>query len=379
MATTVEQKRTTDDHEVAEDDVLNALRRIIDPDLHRDIVQLGFVKHLRVCGGGVAFDIELTTPACPVKAQMESQAREFVGALPGVSQVNVTMTSQVRSHFTEDREYLASVKNVIAVASGKGGVGKSTVAANLALALAKTGAAVGLMDADVYGPSVPIMMGVSERPEVSVDQKILPLENHGLKLMSIGFLADDRAPIIWRGPMVGKLLQQFMSDVAWGDLDYLVMDLPPGTGDAQLTLCQTATLSGAVIVTTPQEVALEDVTRAIRMFEKVNVPVLGIVENMSYYVCSHCGHREEVFLHGGGQRAAETLGVPFLGEIPLDPQICLGGDNGVPIVAGNPESPQTAAFFEIAGRVAASLSTLAMEESQGGGDSRGEPLLRIVS
>lgn len=379
MATTVEQKRTTDDHEVAEDDVLNALRRIIDPDLHRDIVQLGFVKHLRVCGGVVAFDIELTTPACPVKAQMESQAREFVGALPGVSQVNVTMTSQVRSHFTEDREYLASVKNVIAVASGKGGVGKSTVAANVALALAKTGAAVGLMDADVYGPSVPIMMGVSERPEVSVDQKILPLENHGLKLMSIGFLADDRAPIIWRGPMVGKLLQQFMSDVAWGDLDYLVMDLPPGTGDAQLTLCQTATLSGAVIVTTPQEVALEDVTRAIRMFEKVNVPVLGIVENMSYYVCSHCGHRDEVFLHGGGQRAAETLGVPFLGEIPLDPQICLGGDNGVPIVVGNPESPQTAAFFGIAGRVAASLSTLAMEESQGGGDSRGEPLLRIVS
>lgn len=379
MATTVEQKRTTTDHEVAEDDVLKALGRIIDPDLHRDIVQLGFVKHLRVCGGVVAFNIELTTPACPVKAQMESQAREFVGALPGVSQVNVTMTSQVRSHFTEDREYLASVKNVIAVASGKGGVGKSTVAANLALALAKTGAAVGLMDADVYGPSVPIMMGVSERPEVSVDQKILPLENHGLKLMSIGFLADDRAPIIWRGPMVGKLLQQFMSDVAWGDLDYLVMDLPPGTGDAQLTLCQTATLSGAVIVTTPQEVALEDVTRAIRMFEKVNVPVLGIVENMSYYVCSHCGHRDEVFLHGGGQRAAETLEVPFLGEIPLDPQICLGGDNGVPIVVGNPESPQTAAFLEIAGRVAASLSTLAMEESQGGGDSRGEALLRIVS
>lgn len=373
----IDQKLESGDRAIGETDVLNALARIVDPDLHKNIVDLGFVQNLRVCGGVVAFDIQLTTPACPVKAQMEAQAKEFVGALPGVEQVNVKMTSEVRSRVTEQKEYLTTVKNVVAVASGKGGVGKSTVAANLALALAETGASVGLMDADVYGPSIPIMMGISERPEVSADQKIIPIERHGIKLMSIGFLADERAPIIWRGPMVGKLLQQFMSDVAWGELDYLIMDLPPGTGDAQLTLCQTATISGAVVVTTPQQVALEDVTRAINMFDKVNVPVLGIVENMSYYICSHCGTREEIFLHGGGQRAADQFGILFLGEVPLDPQICRGGDAGVPVVIGKPDSPQSNVFHEIAGSVAARLSTLAMENEASA--FRQDPLLRIVS
>ncbi len=313
------------------DAVLEALRGIEDPDLHRDIVSLGFVKNLTVAGGRVAFIIELTTPACPVKAEMEREARERVGALPGVASVEVEMTSQVRqSPAAAGAGILPGVRHMVAVASGKGGVGKSTVAVNLAAALAGTGARVGLLDADVYGPSIPIMMGLKTARPTMRDNRLVPLERYGIGMMSLGFLTDDETPVIWRGPMVAKLVQQFLSDVDWGELDYLVVDLPPGTGDAQLTLAQVAPLAGAVIVTTPQDVALEDVRRGVRMFEKVNVPVLGIVENMAYFVCPDCGARHEIFSHGGGAEAARRFEVPFLGEIPIDPAVREGGTPGFP-------------------------------------------------
>lgn len=353
---------------VVESDVLQALSKIIDPDLHRDIVALGFIKNVQITpdNGGVrvATTIELTTPACPVKKQMEDQARLYIGQLPGVSAVDVQMTAQVRQKLVETRNLIAGVKNTIAVASGKGGVGKSTVATNLALALADTGAAVGLMDADVYGPSIPIMLGAYERPMMAPDQKIQPIERQGIKLMSIGFIAGENTPVIWRGPMVGKLVQEFLGNVAWGELDYLVIDMPPGTGDAQLTLMQSAPLSGGVIVTTPQQVALEDVTRGIKMFqnERLNVPILGLIENMSFFICPQCNHREHIFLSGGGKRAADKYGIKFLGEIPLDASICEAGDAGVPIVRRAPDSPIAQAFREAAGQVAAELSRLTMLE-----------------
>ena len=341
--------------------VLDALRHVQDPDLHRDIVDLGFVKDLRVDGGKVAFTIELTTPACPVKEKMESQARELVSAVPGVRQVDVRMTAQVRAMGSGTAPELTGVKNLIAVASGKGGVGKSTVAANLALALVREGARVGLLDADIYGPSIPIMMGARDAQPRMQDDRIVPIEAHGLRLMSIGFLAGPEAPVVWRGPMVHKMVSQFLGGVAWGELDYLVIDLPPGTGDAQLTLTQSAPLSGAVIVTTPQDVALEDVYRGVRMFEQVKVPILGIVENMSYFACSHCGQREEIFAHGGGRRAAEKYKVPFLGEIPIVSAIRAAGDNGLPIVAAEPQSPAAEAFRAVARATAAQLATRAFQ------------------
>ena len=339
--------------------VLNALKVIQDPDLRRDIVSLGFVKDLQIDGGKVSFKIELTTPACPVKEQFEAQAREVVGALDGVDEVEVTMTADTSRREVQIQNLIPGIGHCIAVASGKGGVGKSTVAANLALALAAEGAKVGLMDADIYGPSQPIMFGTRERPMVSDERKLIPIERYGIKLMSIGFIADDRTPVIWRGPLVGKMVQEFLANVTWGELDYLVVDLPPGTGDAQLTLVQSAPLSGALIVTTPQEVALEDVVRAMRMFETVEVPILGLVENMSYFVCEH-GTRYNIFSHGGGRRAAEDLGIPFVGEIPLDSSICTGGDEGEPVMLRDPDSPVGKAFREMARQVAANASVAAM-------------------
>ncbi len=349
--------------------VLEALSAVNDPDLNRDIVSLGFVRNLRVEGSTVTFDIELTTPACPVKDRMEAEARELVGALPGVSDVKVTMTSRVRpSPAARADQVLPGVRHTIAVASGKGGVGKSTVAVNLAAALARTGAKVGLLDADVYGPSIPIMLGLkTARPSVK-DQKLVPIERYGIHMMSVGFIAGEETPVIWRGPLVGKLVQQFLTDVDWGELDYLVVDLPPGTGDAQLTLTQAAPLAGAVIVTTPQDVALEDVQRGVRMFEKVNVPVLGIIENMAYFACPDCGSRHEIFSHGGGARAAQRFEVPFLGEIPIEPSIRRGGDEGVPVVVGEPDSAQAAAFQAVAGELARQLSIQAFPEEGGSSD-----------
>jgi len=361
--------------EVTQDAVLRALSHVIDPDLHKNIVELGFVQNLKIEGGTVSFDVELTTPACPVKEQMKSACEDLVGGLPGVEKVVVNMTAQTRSappqmRPPEIRNLIPGIKNAIAVASGKGGVGKSTTAVNLALALAETGASVGLMDADVYGPSIPIMLGVpdSEQPEVLIrdgQQRIVPIERFGIKLISIGFLTEKENPIVWRGPMVGKMVQQFLGAVEWGELDYLVIDLPPGTGDTQLTLIQSAPLAGAVIVTTPEAVASEDVLRAGRMFEKMaqsglGVPILGIVENMSWFE-TPSGERINLFGEGGGARAAAAFDVPLLGQIPRHLDITRGGDAGTPIFVAEPQSPLANSYREIAGGVARRVATLAMK------------------
>lgn len=337
--------------------VRDALRVVRDPDLHRDIVTLNFVKDIAVEGSAVRVNIELTTPACPVREELKSAAERAIrDAIPGVGEISVQMTSQVTQHQRpRQAEVLPQVKNTIAVASGKGGVGKSTVSVNLAVALASEGARVGLVDADVYGPSIPLMMGIQGRPAVH-NQKLVPMENWGVKVMSIGFLVDPMQAVIWRGPMASGAVKQFMTDVEWGELDYLVFDLPPGTGDIQLTLVQTIPLTGAVVVTTPQDISLADARKGYVMFEKVNVPVLGVIENMSYYVCGHCGHREEIFDNGGGRRAAEELGVPFLGEIPLFTSIRVSGDSGRPVVLDEQAGGPGESIRRIARNMAAQVS-----------------------
>jgi len=322
------------------------------------VVSLGFIKEIKIDGRKVSFKLELTTPACPLKAQLKAASEEAVKRVEGVTEVNVDVTSKVASHRVEEKgNILPGVRNIVAVSSGKGGVGKSTVSVNLAVALAKTGARVGLLDTDVYGPSIPIMMGVSNKPEIK-EQKMVPILKYGVHLMSLGFLVPDDQAIIWRGPMVMKAVEQLLTDVHWGELDYMLIDLPPGTGDVQLTLVQKVPLSGAVIVTTPQDVALLDVVRGISMFKKVNVPILGIVENMSFFQCPHCGERTDIFSHGGGEAEAKRQGVPFLGEIPLDPKVRAGGDSGAPIVVENIKSPQSKIFMEMAGKLAAKISSL---------------------
>jgi ATP-binding protein involved in chromosome partitioning len=340
--------------------VLQALRVVRDPDLGRDIVTLGFVKNVRIWEGNVAVDLELTTPACPVKDRLQSEAVQALKGLPGVTEATVTLTAQVRrSQAAPAQGGLKDVKNIIAVASGKGGVGKSTVAVNLAIALSRAGAKVGLMDADVYGPSVPIMLAGLGRPETR-DNKLVPLERYGVKFMSMGLLTEDRSPVIWRGPMASKLIQQFLADVEWGDLDYLLIDLPPGTGDVQLTLTQAAPLTGAVLVTTPQEVAVGITVRGLKMFQQVQVPVLGIVENMSYFFCPHCEERTEVFRHGGGERASRELGLRFLGAVPLDPKLVLASDLGRPVVGvdAGEQPPSAEAFNRISRELAAQVSII---------------------
>ncbi|HVZ79554.1 MAG TPA: iron-sulfur cluster carrier protein ApbC [bacterium] len=342
--------------------ILDALRVIKDPDLHQDIVSLGFIKNLAIENGKVRFDIELTTPACPVKDQFKTQAEAEVKKLSGVSAVEVKMTSNVRQASTGIQNLnMPSVKNLIAVASGKGGVGKSTVSANLALALAKTGAKVGLMDADVYGPSIPRMLGVmGQQPATDpLTKKMVPFEKHGIKFMSVGMLqADSDTALIWRGPMASKLIQQFLGGVEWGELDYLLIDLPPGTGDIQLTLTQSAPLAGAVIVTTPQDVARTITQKGLRMFQQVQVPIIGIVENMSGFVCEHCHEVTPIFKKGGGKKMAEEVVVPFLGELPLEPTIAADGDYGVPTVAAHPDSPSGKAYALIARQMASQLSII---------------------
>jgi ATP-binding protein involved in chromosome partitioning len=347
---------------VREEAVLEALRGVKDPDLHKDIVSLGFVKNVKIDGGAVALDIELTTPACPVKDRMREEASALLSAIAGVTTVSVNMTSAVRKAGPTPLEGgMKFVKNAVAIASGKGGVGKSTISTNLALALARAGAKVGLMDADVYGPSVPVMMGGTERPDTSGEggNMIRPVERHGIKFISMGLFTGKDTPVIWRGPMATKLIQQFLGQVDWGELDYLLIDLPPGTGDVQLTLTQTAPLVGAVIVTTPQDVAVGVTMRGLRMFEQVHVPILGIVENMSTFVCTHCGKPSEIFRKGGGRRAAEEFGFPFLGEVPLDAAIAAAGDAGRPVVADDTIAAGVSsarALTEIAGRLAQEIS-----------------------
>ncbi len=342
---------------LTESNVLTSLRAVKDPDLHRDIVTLGFVQNLTIKGGDVAFDLVLTTPSCPVRDQFVVDCeRALRSTIDGVKKVDVRLSSSVVGHVNAQKEaILPGVKNTIAVASGKGGVGKSTVAVNLAVSLAMDGAKVGLVDADVYGPSIPTMFAVNERPKVA-NNKLHPIEKYGVKIMSIGFLVDPMQAVIWRGPMASGAVKQFMGDVTWGELDYLIFDLPPGTGDIQLTIAQTIPLTGAVIVTTPQDVALADARKGLVMFNKLNVPVLGIIENMAYFACTHCGQRENIFDNGGGKRTATELNVPFLGEIPIHTGIRVGGDSGDPVVRSQPDSPHAGVIRSIARNLAAQVS-----------------------
>jgi ATP-binding protein involved in chromosome partitioning len=348
--------------QISEQSVLDALRQIQDPDLHKDIVTLGFIRDLKIAGGEVSFRIVLTTPACPVKEQMEGAARELVGALPGVTKVNVTMDAEVpKGRGFGEKISVEGVRNIIAVSSGKGGVGKSTVAVNIAVSLALDGARVGLMDADVYGPNVPLMLGAaSARPEVE-GNKLVPIEAYGVRLMSMALLQPGDKPMIVRGPILHGLVKQFLTDVLWGELDYLIVDMPPGTGDVQLSLAQLVPVQGAVLVTTPQEVAVMDVRRALRMFETVAVPVLGVVENMSYFVAPDTGNRYNIFGEGGGEKLAEQYGVPFLGAVPLGMEVREGGDKGVPVTISQPDSPQSQAFRRVAEEVARQVSIEAMK------------------
>ncbi len=355
---------------LTEASVVDALRTVQEPELGRDIVSLNMVRDLRIDGTTVAFQIELTTPACPLKDEIERNARAVL-LDAGAREVSVTWTSNVRRAApAQPQQLIPGVRNVIAVASGKGGVGKSTVAVNLAVALANDGASVGLLDADITGPNVPLMLGLDGQPGKSDDNKIVPLSRHGVKAISIQFFVPQGQPIIWRGPLVGGAITQFLRDVDWGELDYLVVDLPPGTSDAQLTLAQAVPISGAVLVTTPQEVSLLDVDKALAMFKRMSVPVLGIVENMTALVCPHCGESIELFGRGGGERFARDHGLELLGGIPLDVTVRQGGDVGVPAVAQREPGPAARAMTEIARTVAARMSVRAAEGA-------GQPVLTV--
>lgn len=336
---------------------LDALRTVMDPELHRDLVSLGMVKDLAVDGDRVRLKVELTTPACPLK---DTIGRDVEAALraAGFKRVEIAWGAQVRSApGASQGELTPGVKNIVLVGAGKGGVGKSTVAVNIAVALARLGAQVGILDADVYGPSVPILTGITGKPVSSDGQRLDPFTAHGIKAMSIGFLVEPDQALVWRGPMVTGALIQLLRDVRWGELDYLILDLPPGTGDVPLTLAQNVRAAGVVLVSTPQDVALADVIRAKLMFDKVSIPVLGLVENMSSFICPHCQKETAIFDKGGARLAAEKMGIRFLGEVPIDLAIREGGDRGLPVVAGQPESPQAQAFFTLARNVAGAVST----------------------
>lgn len=332
--------------------VLEALRNVKYPGFSRDIVSFGFVKDVAVGGGNVSLRLSMTTTSAEAGELIRAECDAALRALPGVTAVTIAVeTGQAPVNLagaqTARPELLPDTRFMVAVASGKGGVGKSTVAGNLAIALRQLGYTVGLLDCDIYGPSQQMMMGIDEKPFLNEEEKIVPIEKYGVRVMSIGFLMDADTPVIWRGPMIYKAIEQFLGDVAWGTQDFLIVDLPPGTGDAQLTLTQKVALSGAVIVTTPQDVALIDARKGLAMFQKVNVPLIGLIENMSGYECPKCGHVEPIFKMGGGEKTALQLGVPFLGRIPLDPRIALSGDAGMPIVAADPDSPSTKAFLDL--------------------------------
>jgi ATP-binding protein involved in chromosome partitioning len=341
-------------------EVLDALRQVKDPDLHRDIVALNFVKNVQVNGSKVSFTVELTTPACPVKDLLKQQCEEAVAALPGVESVEVEMSAQVRERNAQPADLIPGVKHCIAIASGKGGVGKSTVSVNLAIALSQTGAKVGLMDADVYGPSIPMMMGCQGEQPFTRDSKILPIQRFGISMMSLGFLLQEGQAVLWRGPMVAGTVKQLLEDVAWGDLDYLLVDLPPGTGDAPMSLAQLAPLSGVVLVTTPHHVAANIAGKSIQLFRRLNAPILGVVENMAGFICPHCNEVTKIFAGLTGAELARQYEVPFLGSIPLDPCVSQSSDDGVPALIANPQHLYASAFREIAGQLAAQTSIAAL-------------------
>jgi ATP-binding protein involved in chromosome partitioning len=349
--------------ELTQDAILAALSTVNEPELHRDLVSLHMIHDMEIQQGKVRFTILLTTPACPLRARIENEARAAVMRVPGVSAVEISMDSNVPSDGKPRGLLQLPVKNAVAIASGKGGVGKSTVAVNVAVALARCGARVGLLDADIYGPNVPTMMGVTHLPQPQ-ENKLIPAEAYGVKMMSIGFLVKPGQPLIWRGPMLHSAIRQFLGDVTWGELDYLIIDLPPGTGDAQLSLAQSIPLSGGVIVTLPQQVSLEDASRGLSMFRELNVPVLGVVENMSYLEMPD-GTRMDIFGSGGGQKLADAAGVPFIGCIPIDPAVRVGGDEGAPIVVSHPESPAAKALDAVAQSLAGLISVEALKGSAG--------------
>jgi len=361
---------------ITEAAVLDALKVVNDPDLHQNIVALGFIKKLRIDGDRVAFAIELTTPACPVKEQMREQAHAAVMAVPGVKAVDVEMTASVRTVSSPEagRAPVEGVKNIIAVGAGKGGVGKTTVAVNLAIALAKCGGRVGIIDGDIYGPNVPLMLGI--KTQLTTDgKKIVPAEQYGLQVISMGFMTSDDAPVIWRGPMLHGAIQQFFREVRWNNLDYLIVDMPPGTGDVALSLSQTVPVAGSIVVTTPQQVSLADSRRAIRMYQKLQIPTLGLVENMSFYECTNCHHLADIFGNGGGEQVAHQLDIPFLGRLPLYQPIRVGSDRGIPIVIAEPESAGSQAFMSLAEAV---MSQLAVNAQKAVAANKGKiPLIQV--
>ncbi len=342
--------------------VLDALKRVMDPDLGVDLVSLRFVKDKDVVidGGRVSVAIEMATPSPSKRDAVAARVREVVGALPGVDDVVVNTAFAVKSVSQPEhgKPPLPGVKNVVAVGAGKGGVGKTTVSVNLAVALSKLGARVGVLDGDIYGPNVPIMLGLQAQLETD-GKRIRPAEKYGIQVVSMGFLTQDEAPVIWRGPMLHSAIQQFCRDVAWKDLDYLVVDMPPGTGDVALSLSQTVPAAGSIVVTTPQQVSLADSRRAVRMYQKLKIPVLGLVENMSFYECTNCHHVADIFGHGGGEQIAEQLHIPFLGKLPLYQPIRVGSDRGIPLVIAEPDSAGTRAFLELAEATMAQLSVSA--------------------
>jgi ATP-binding protein involved in chromosome partitioning len=336
---------------ITEDDIKKALKAVKYPGYSRDILSFGLVKQIAINSGAVSVTMSLTSGSTEVARQLKTESEDAIRALPGVNAVYVqvnqpaTATSSGQSAGAQQPK-VPGIKRIVAVASGKGGVGKSTMSANLACSLQHLGAKVGLLDCDIYGPSIPLMMGVNQKPTISEQEKMVPPSNYGVKLMSMGLLLEGDQPVIWRGPMIVKTIQQFFSAVEWGELDYLLVDLPPGTGDAQLTLCQTVPLDGGVIVTTPQEASLGVVRKGIAMFQKVNVPILGLIENMSYFTAPG-GQRVEIFGHGGGRAEAQRQNIPFLGEIPLFTEIREAGDKGMPVVVSNPKGPAAQAFIHI--------------------------------
>ena len=347
---------------VSQEMVLAALSKVQEPELHKDLVTLNMIRDLKITGERVSFTIYLTTPACPLRTRIEREAREAVAALPGVKTVEVKMDASVPSDGRARGILQLPIRNAIAVGSGKGGVGKSTIAVNVAVVLAQSGARVGLLDADIYGPNVPTMMGIDRLPGQE-GEKLIPAQAYGVKVMSIGFLVKPNQPLIWRGPMLHSAIRQFLSDVAWGELDYLVVDLPPGTGDAALSLAQSLPLSGGVVVTLPQQVSLEDARRGLEMFRALDVPLLGVVENMSYLELPD-GTRMDIFGNGGGEKLAQDAGVPFIGAVPIDPSVRTGGDNGTPVVISNPTSVAAKALTSIAEDIAAKISVSAFQSTE---------------
>ena len=350
---------------ITEAQILDALRTVPDPDLGKDLVTLNMIKNVKSCEGNIAFVVELTTPACPMKAKIDADCRAAVGAIEGVKNIKLEFTANVVARRPQGGKVIPKVKHVIAVASGKGGVGKSTLTTNLAIALAQSGAKVGVMDADVYGPTIPMLLGledehlaqtVERQADGNMVSKIAPAERHGITCVSMGFLVEPGQPVVWRGPMLGKVVNQFLGDVAWGELDYLLVDLPPGTGDVTMTLSESIPLSGAVIVMTPQDVAASIAVKSLKAFQKLNVPILGVIENMAYFIAPDTGNTYYIFGRGGGQEAAEELQVPFLGRVPLEIATREASDCGEPVLISDPDCMQAQVFHEIAGKLAQQVS-----------------------